>query len=88
MGVFTRTRKHTTEWHAENHAKLTDLTRQISTELGVRVTVEASAYWIGSEQQFGFYNVRTPFSSSGPHTFGDAWMYLQGYRSGAEDARR
>ncbi|MBU8830806.1 hypothetical protein [Mycolicibacterium goodii] len=63
--------------------ELTACAEAIAARNGIRVTVLPASYSVGGVRQQGFYTVRTSHTTSGPHSFRDAWSYLHGIEAGA-----
>lgn len=61
------------EWHAA----------AVTMDTGIEITVTPSDYRIGGWKQRGYYDVASPGSVSGPHTYYDAWSLINGINIGA-----
>lgn len=59
-----------------------------SDDSGLEIHVAPGQYYIEDERQPYFYTVNLPHSSSGPHTFNEAWTHMNGIVSGAQEVRR
>lgn len=59
-----------------------------SDDSGLEIGVAPGEYHIGGVRQPYFYTVNTPHSSSGPHTFDEAWTRMNGIVTGAQEVRR
>lgn len=69
--------------------KLTWKAEVASGDSGLDITVEDGGYYVSGVAQPGFYTVSIRYdSTSGPHTFSEAWTWMNGIVAGARAARK
>jgi hypothetical protein len=67
----------------DHYELLTRTAARISGIAGVQVTVEPSSYWIGGRQITDCYDIKLPWSTTGPLNFWFAYGWLEGYETRA-----
>ena len=55
-------------------------------DTGLNVRILEGGYWIDEVKQDGYYSIQVGNSSSGPHSYRDAWKFINGVVIGAQQA--
>lgn len=69
----------TTTAHLDHYQLLTQTAERLSERTGTAIKVTPSNYWVGGRQQTDCYDIKLPWSTTGPLNFLFAYGWLEGY---------